>query len=73
MILAANNLKSLAGAGLPQQGQGHRPVPTPGRCSAVLQVEEEQQQQEKKAKGKASGKRFEIKKWNAVAMCVLGS
>jgi hypothetical protein len=32
-------------------------------------VEEQQQaQEEKKGKGKASGKRFEIKKWNAVAM-----
>ena len=29
---------------------------------------EEQQQDEKKGKAKASGKRFEIKKWNAVAM-----
>jgi RING-box protein 1 len=33
----------------------------------LLQVEE-QQQAEKKGKGKASGKRFEVKKWNAVAM-----
>jgi hypothetical protein len=33
------------------------------------QVEEQPQQQEdKKGKGKAGGKRFEIKKWNAVAM-----
>ena len=41
------------------------------RISKLLQVEEPQQQEEKKGKGKASGKRFEIKKWNAVAMCVL--
>jgi len=32
-------------------------------------VEENRQQQvDKKGKGKASGKRFEVKKWNAVAM-----
>lgn len=30
--------------------------------------EEQPQQQEKKGKGKATGKRFEVKKWNAVAM-----
>lgn len=38
--------------------------------AAPLQVEEgvAPQQEEKKGKGKAAGKRFEIKKWNAVAM-----
>ncbi|EFN52233.1 hypothetical protein CHLNCDRAFT_54556 [Chlorella variabilis] len=36
--------------------------------TAPMEVEEPQQQEEKKGKGKANGKRFEIKKWNAVAM-----
>lgn len=39
--------------------------------SVLTQVEEGQQApqpEEKKGKGKSTGKRFEIKKWNAVAM-----
>jgi hypothetical protein len=45
------------------------PLSALARLADFLQVEEQQQaQEEKKGKGKASGKRFEIKKWNAVAM-----
>ena len=35
---------------------------------ALTQVEQAQAVEEKKGKAKTSGKRFEIKKWNAVAM-----
>ena len=62
-----------AGAHLPLATRHRLPLTAAATATwptdSFLQVEEQQQaQEEKKGKGKASGKRFEIKKWNAVAM-----
>lgn len=66
----SNSLSAVLAPQEPCRGK-HRPPP-PRRSTALrwslLQVEQAQPVEEKKGKPKASGKRFEIKKWNAVAM-----
>ena len=53
----------LPGPALPPGSPSDHPASLPW-----VQVEQPQQAEEKKGKAKATGKRFEIKKWNAVAM-----
>lgn len=61
-------LRSRQGASAAAGGAPLPPRPYWCRLHAVPQVEQAQPAEEKKGKAKASGKRFEIKKWNAVAM-----